>query len=491
MNILFYSTYHFNTEVFGPYLETIQEHINKGDEVYFINCNSDLSSCQTNPNHNLLHCNACINFRKNGLACINGKVQYINLGEIINTKDLEQKITYKPFQQVDDMKKYTYQAFDIGMAVLSSIISITRNPIPDLVQYQSLVHNQFMASLQVYEAIKRIIQEKKIDEVYVFNARFATLRACLRACEQMQTQCNVLEEGKDREHYSIFENTMPHSVSYYENAIEEKWQNGDENKRERAMQYYIRRSNQQIDRVSAFTSNQTKGLLPSNWDSSKHNIVIFNSSEDEFAAIGDDWKPPIYSTQSEAIQKIANDLKPYSDIHIYLRIHPNLNGVLNQSIIDFLKIRQQNFTIILADEKISTYDLMKNANKVLTFGSSVGIEAAAFNIPSILAGITFYRNLQSTYNPATHEELLQMLLNKNLKPKSNEGALKYAYFLNDFGIPYKHFQRKDTFTATMNGKSFTLSFPYNIIRKLGREIRLRNEQKQKQKNIAIIKKIAQ
>ena len=43
MNVLFYSTYHFNTETFGPYLELMQEHINKGDKIIFLNNKIGLS----------------------------------------------------------------------------------------------------------------------------------------------------------------------------------------------------------------------------------------------------------------------------------------------------------------------------------------------------------------------------------------------------------------------------------------------------------------
>jgi len=483
MKVLFYSTYHFNTEVFGPYLENIQKHINNGDEVYFVNCNADIASCQINPSHQYVHCKACIDFRENGMNCISGKVNYISLKQAIQKCEIDYNKIRTKFTSIEDLKSLYIDNFDIGIAVLSSVVSILRNPSPSLDLNSKLIEKQIIASAEVFYAIQSIINENKIDLVYVFNARFATLRACLRACEKLTIHCNVLEEGKDRGHYSIFENSMPHSAMYYHQKIEEKWKNGGLDKANIAMQYYIDRSESKNARVSMFTAHQTKGKLPENWEDKNQNIVIFNSSEDEFVAIGDEWKNPIYQSQAEGVKKICESLLNQDNFKVFLRIHPNLNGVWNKSVEDLYKLRYKNLSIIPADDDISSYELMKKASKIITFGSSVGIEAAAFGIPSILAGMSFYRNLGSTYNPANHDELIQLVLNTNLPALDKEGALKYAYFLHDFGIPYQYFERLNTFKATMNGKTFSSNFFMYWIRQFGRKIRLYNESKTKSKNI--------
>ena len=131
---------------------------------------------------------------------------------------------------------------------------------------------------------------------------------------------------------------------------------------------------------------------------------------------------------------------------------------------------------------------MFNANKVISFGSSVGIEAAAFEKTSILAGQSFYRELGSTFNPKDHEELIELVKAENLEPKSTEGALMYAYYLNKFGRDYNYFKRISPFEATLNNKKFGPSLPYLLIRKVGRWKRKRNEAKVKLENIEKLRK---
>jgi hypothetical protein len=133
-------------------------------------------------------------------------------------------------------------------------------------------------------------------------------------------------------------------------------------------------------------------------------------------------------------------------------MHPNLEGVSNDYLASFNEIRLERVTIIPPGSDISTYSLLRKCEKVLTFGSSAGIEATYWGKPSILAGITFYRELGATYNPDTHEELIQ-LLRANLAPKSRESALMYGYYMKTFGRPFRHFQAEGIHKGRFKGKT--------------------------------------
>ncbi len=486
MNILFYSTYHFNTETFGPYLELMQEHLNNGDKVYFLGCDGELSSCQTNPHHSNLVCKTCISTKKNAIKCLVGNPVNLKISEVLPFEKLNSKIDQLDLSSIENLKNCQIESFDIGMAVMSSVVSIYRDPTPNLQVYKDLIEKQWTSSIWVYEAIKKCIIEKEIDRVYVFNARFATLRAGLRASQHLKKDCFVIEESNDRNHYAVYENEMPHSIAYVEQLIESYWDSGDENKATIAMDYYRNRSQGKDSRFGHFTSDQDKDKLPECWDDKKQNIAIFISSEDEFVSIGKEWENELYKNQVAGIQQISDDFIDNSNFVFYVRVHPNLKGIINESIETLYAIENKNVVIVPADSSVSTYNLMFHASKIITFGSSVGIEAAAFGKISILAGKTFYMNLGSTFNPKTHDELVTLLLSNDLPAKPIVGALKYAYFLMHFGKKYNFFKRKDTFQAFVNGNLYGPDFHLLLIRRLGRFIRIKKEKKQKLRNSAIL-----
>ena len=481
MKVLFYSTYHFNTETSGPIFENIQDHINLGDEVHILTCKGEMSSCQVNPNHNYFHCQTCISTFQSGLSCLEGAYHLHYLSDILKIDEIDNKVSDITWNDNDKFRQLQHEDFDIGMGVFSSVVSIFRDPKPVLSDHESLVKNQWVSSMYIYEAIKKAIDEFKIDLVYVFNARFATLRACLRAAANKNVFCRVLEEGRDRNTYSVFPNIMPHSIEHYTKIINELWDNADENKVSIAQLYFDNRSNSNNERVGMFTQSQEKGKLPNSWDSNRINIVFFTSSEDEFVAIGKDWDNALYENQYHTILKIAKSLHHSPKYRIYVRMHPNLKGIYNSSITDVISIKESNVELILPESNISSYSLLFSCNIVVTAGSTMGLEASVYDKPSILTSNALYMNLGCTYNPNSHEEVIK-LIESEPKPMPKLGALKYGYMLTQFGKTYKYYKRIDTFQGLINGKKYGPDFVYLYIRKLGRWMRINKETRQKEIN---------
>jgi len=311
----------------------------------------------------------------------------------------------------------------------------------------------------------------------------------MRACEFKKTKFNVLEVGKDSKTFAIYPGAMPHTISFYTNKMNQMWDEAEDDKVAIAEAYFLRRSQGNEATTSRFLADQAKGLLPDSWDESKMNIAVFTTSEDEFAAIGKEWENPIYDSQVDGVRKIAADLLN-TQFKIYVRIHPNLKGIANSSIVELFEIKSPNIEIIPADSPVSSYALMKNANKVVAFASSMGIEATAFGKVSILAGKSLYMELDGTYNPSSHNEVMTLLLDPNIPPKPKIGALKFGYYYQIFGESYKYFERIDPFTAIMNHRKFSADFIYILVRKFGRFLRLRREAKMKERNLTYLKTLA-
>ena len=87
------------------------------------------------------------------------------------------------------------------------------------------------------------------------------------------------------------------------------------------------------------------------------------------------------------------------DLQLVIRIHPaevNSTKPAKQRIMDEInkkyKFIPKNIKIIPAEDNISTYTLMKSCNTVLIYGSRLGVELSAMNIPVIVCGEGFIRN---------------------------------------------------------------------------------------------------
>ena len=449
MNIAIFNSHTLLASHYETELEIIYNHQEKGDHVVQLICERDLPACDINPFFHPEACERCISKRKNGYTSLPKTPELKRFFHLTETDKLRIKQTPKVFANVTELKKLKVDEYEIGYSIASSIISYFRDPNPSL--DPKWLERYIIGCLGVYFSMINYLKENPTDIVYAFNGRLSHTKAVLQACKSLQVKCLLHERGNSMPFYSLFENTSIHDLKNTQRLIIETWENADPIERNaRATQWFQTRIGGKMENWFSFLENQTFDL-PENWDDSKKNILICNSSEDEFASLNDEWKNHLYDNQTDGILKIINDTREIENIHIYLRIHPHLAKVNNADLSKLLSIKSSHLTIIPASSTISTYKLVQNASQVITFGSTIGMEATFMEKPSILAGKAFYYNLGGTYEPETHQELIN-LINQDLKPKPQEIALMFAYFFGTFGIRFKHYSPEDFGLGKFKGK---------------------------------------
>lgn len=452
MKILIYMPFAAWIPHLGTDLEIAAKHLDAGDEVHIIQCSGDLSSCEPNPSHTKLRCVACRYQRDKGLSLINlpdQKRHELALNNFHRCLDLPD------FHSIEELKSFEINNVDIGMAVASTLISRTRDSNPNVSNFEKYIHENILMSNSIYNAIKYHLQQIEPDIFYLFNGRFAAIRPALRAAQDIGIKTFVHERTGVSQKYILSEDTYPHDIEDQKNMINNFWDNGQPNheKEEIAKQWFEDRRNGNDQGWYSYTKSQKRMKIPDDFDVSKRNVSIYISSEDEFAAI-DGWLNPIYKSQTDAINTILN-ADTDENIRFYLRIHPNLRGLDNTQTRELSKLKGKNLTVIPADSKIDSYELMSASEKVITFGSTMGIESVYWGKPSILAGRSIYEDLGGCYIPKDHEELID-LINSHLNPLSNLGALKYGYFQTE-GIPYIYYNPDSLFKGKFKGIDLSYS----------------------------------
>jgi hypothetical protein len=389
---------------------------------------------------------------------LSGKVEQLPLLNLTAADEAECRNLRFDGSTFDTVSKTYVDNFDLGWAALSSLISLVRDADIELAHplIRTLLHRFMTTSLAIYRSIQNHLRQVKVDKVYVFNTRFSTSRPVFRACQTASVPCVAHDRGCDFDHYLCFDNVLPHDIAPYESAMREAWDRADPDVRESlAAKFFEDRARGRKQSWFSFTENQRAGLLPSSWNENVRNIAIFLSSEDEFAAIGDEWRNPLYSTQLECLRRLATDSCNLEGVRLFVRAHPNLIGVRNASTTALRHIRGPNLEVIAPESTVSTYAMIKHCDRVISFGSTAGIEATYWGKPSILAGVCRYRNLGATYNPASHEELITLVAAERLPPKDRAGALMYGYYEQTKGERFKYFEGLDVRDGLFKGDRVT------------------------------------
>jgi len=367
------------------------------------------------------------------------------------------------YDTIEDILNLQYNGVHIGYAAMSTYVSYGGRNLYPLIddQFRSYMNSLLGRCCRFADTIEAAISDFAPDSVGLFNARFIDDKPVVDICRKMGIDFNCYEHRLilgNQPRKICFHNATPQDEAYIRKTMDEIWDDPSvplEEKEAVGRSFYDFRRKSIAAGDKVYTSDQKNGLLPEEWDSSKHNIVIFNSSEDEMSyVLEDNQAGALFPSQLDAFEYIFNQNKDRDDIHFYIRIHPNLKNIpyLYSTLLPKYGEKYANVTVIPGDSPISTYSLIDVADKVLVFGSTAGAEAAYSETPTILIAGSVYTDLNICYVPKTRTELQELLLDKELPAKSGYNALKLGYYtLRSGDGVFKYFKVENMF-YTLGGK---------------------------------------
>lgn len=447
MKYLFYKPFWIGNPRAAIFIDEMEIAISKGKDVSLLTCSGELiDGCVYNPLKSKLTCNSCKYFRKNDLSLLSKKIKVYTIADFIdNNKEYNE--TAWDYTNSDEIQKIKYNGVEIGLASLSAYIQETRNQSPEVTpEFRTYMDKLLNIAALLTDVVNKAFDDIKPDEVGVFNGRINTRRPILNISQQRGIECNVFEHtgfvGEFECKKVYYKNCLPQDVSYNTKLVYETWDKSslkEEEKIEIAKSFFDKkRIGLSVDDKS-YTKNQVQNLLPEGYDETKRNITIFNSSDDEYASLGEEWEYKLSESRQTTLDAIFDHFKDKDDFHFYLRIHPNLANVKFKYVKDLEKLkRHKNLTIILPSSPISSYSLLDVSEKIITFGSTIGIEAVYNKKPAILLNTSYTIGLNVNYFPNSHKELFGMI-DDRLEPKEILPVLKYAFHRIYFGTEFTYF----------------------------------------------------
>ena len=82
--------------------------------------------------------------------------------------------------------------------------------------------------------------------------------------------------------------------------------------------------------------------------------------------------------------------------------------------------------------------MMRKATRVVSFGSTTGLEATYWGKPSILGYRSYFDRLGSVHIPKSHDEMMRLIVGDDTPPADKPARLMYGYFMKTFGMPFRY-----------------------------------------------------
>jgi Capsule polysaccharide biosynthesis protein len=451
VKVLFFPLY-----LASPHLETdlelIANHMEKGDEIKVIKCRGELFTCFDNNDHYKSECVLCNSKVKEGLKLINFPMEnIINLPKKKpNFDNLRQD-----FANVRELMDYKYEDIELGLAAASTLIKThNKDHNFDTINYKDDVLKGIKNVYYLYNSVKNFLLQFKPDVFYFFNGRLSCPRALILACEKTKTPFCIHERSGKLGGYLIRKNTYPHDIYLVQKEIDGIWNKGDPNERVDVGHKWFQERRAGIEQSwYSYIADQELGKLPEGFDNSKKNVIIYSSTMEERYTLLNLQNNYLYQDEIEGVKQIATSLEKEENIHTYLRVHPNLKNIDNTQTRAYKEMQKkyQNLTVIPAESNINSYSLLDNADVVIVFASSVGLEACYSGKPVILGCESCYDNLNVAYRPKTHKDLIN-LIKSDLTPKNQDNALKYAFWEKNYGELFTRFKQTSLDSGEFLGK---------------------------------------
>lgn len=458
-------------------LEICLRESTSGNTILVYHCQRSIAACRTNPNDLVSRCRSCIKQSKRNQRIFLPKgISNIRMVDVANLKMNSPEFHISSHEE---MFLYNYQGFPFGRAVISQLQTVLRESEISNRDIQVSGNKILANAICLFHFFNREICEKGVSKIYVFGGRYAAERALIFAAKSSSIKFETFETGSALDKIWTSELGETSFQSYISDiqAMESGLlgQSREVALREGQRYFLDWRGGQSHDpkylnpNIGKKQSEATTFEVIDNTrfnQTQKRKMVAFTSTNYEVLAF-DDFQilDSEKNTQYSVIQAINDCEEITNNFDVKVRWHPNS---LTSSPSDIARMKEcinssPNLNHIEPESNVNSYILIENCDIVVSFGSTIGIEASAMGKPVILLGKCSYSNIGATLEPRNFSEFVNQL-SSTYGASNIEQALIWASWRSSFGNKLRFVSMRGGFKFYINGRRIaTLNSRLNIV----------------------------
>lgn len=343
----------------------------------------------------------------------------------------------KEIEQLDslpDLKYLEFEGVNPGSAIASELATITRDAEVKLQKHKLLIRILIQSYLEVYSATIMFNSKFNINVVHIYNGRFLHERAVWDASKRQNIGVLLFETTRNR-YFQRKEGF--HSRLNNQKVMLDHWSSADETLEKKITlgSHYFNELRSSANPFSSGTHSVVELTKPY--------FVYFSSSDDELVGFWDEREEKL-GTQLECIRSLQSYFDGQSNFNLMIRVHPNLKNKAPEVIEKWECLESSDMTkIFRAQEKISSYDLLDGSIGVISFGSTMCIEAAFSHKPSLVLSDCGFDEIGAVDKANTWQEAINWIesghqLSKNVLDQRKINSCIRGYFLATAGLRFEH-----------------------------------------------------
>jgi len=304
----------------------------------------------------------------------------------------------------------------------------------------------------VYDQTLSLIRQRDLTTIVVFNGRFTHDRAAASAAESMGVKVLYYDYGGLETNFDLTTATT-HDWDSLQHRMLSMWKSWGVDREEIATAWFSNREDHTEDGIRAFVGIQQHQFLPDLPDAGTL-VVFFSSSPDEIAELDLDWGN-YFGSQEKAVQQVAQICAELPNTALVVRTHPHMLLKPEDDRQRWINAVNAigNCVHIGPDSPTDSYALMRAADRVLTYGSTTGVESAFQGKPVAVLGPSAYGLLGCVTPIETSEALRHWILEP--EPAQKERSLPYGLMMQRRGFNLDWLTREPSGSLVHEGLRLT------------------------------------
>lgn len=434
-SILFYCNVVLWKHQLSGFLSIINKEIKNKNRVYILFCDSTLESCPPNNTKIKVICDLCQYYQISSYKKhLSNKANLIKL-ELKPEKN-KKKFYFKNYNELKDFK---FDNVPLGLLVSSDLITFFKDSNLKYDEVEEIANKKLEASILLYKKSLEIIKKNNIDIVYSWNGRRGSDGPVLYAAKKLNKRYYSYISSHNSKYIIEKKSLNIHDLKIAKNEIKniklKKIFKNKENIKKYSKKAFNSLSKGEATNFKMFVGINKKEYSALNYNKKKKIITIFTSTLWEHSSLGKEWDLEFNNKKInfyDLLNQIVNNKKILKSHDIIIKWHPyhSYSSVNEKNEIEKFIKKNSHVKNYRYYENVSTYHLIKISDKVITIGSTTGVEYSYLTSKKlILLGPSYYEDLNFVQRCKNMNQLISAI-NNNLKlnNKSIYDLSKFIYW---------------------------------------------------------------
>lgn len=335
------------------------------------------------------------------------------------------------------IRQLDYRGSGMGRSILQ-VHPDDDTPIRDDYAWPATYLREAMRSYAwAYDQSRALIEKRGITTVVVYNGRFTHDRAVAAAAEATGAQTLYYDTGGYETDFDLTVATT-HDWQHLQVRMKEMYESWGDDRDEIGAKWFVDRQTHADANNAIFVAHQERGYL-ADLPEAEQLVVFFSSSGDEIAELELDWDEYLGS-QENALRCLAEACRERPGTKLVVRTHPHMGLKPKDDLMHWMSSVDRAAPDLHFDpfSKVDSYELMRRADVVFTYGSTSGVEAGFMGRPVAVMGPSAYDTLGCAERIRSVDGIREAL---DVPPAPNaHAAIPYGLMMQRRGFSFAHLE---------------------------------------------------